>query len=134
MNRIYKQRLDEMMSKIPSSNNGQDIDTQLLRIAIVSELDAINLYEQLAELATDEETKKMLKDVAKEEKVHVGEFQAQLKELDKETGEGLEDGAEEEEQQEDENEDMNEARKRLYGKTSVEGLNEMREAFKKLIK
>lgn len=127
-----KQLLTEMMSKIPTSNNGQNIDKQLLRIGLLSELDAINLYEQLAELATDETVKNIFLDIAVEEKIHVGEFESQLKESDKETEDGLEDGQEEEEQIEDEG--MNEARNRLYGITATQQLAEMQKTWKKLIK
>ena len=129
--KLNKQKLNEMMSKIPSSNNGQDIDNQLLRIGILSELDAINLYEQLAELSTDDTVKAMFLDIAKEEKTHVGEFEAQLKESDKETEEELKAGEEEEEQIEDEG--VQEARNRLYGKTATQQLIEMKKIWKKLI-
>lgn len=132
MKKTNKQILNEMMSKIPSTNNGANIDNQLLRIGILSELDAINLYEQLSELATDETVKSIFLDIAKEEKTHVGEFEAQLKESDKETEEELEAGEEEEEKIEDEG--MNEARYRLYGKSATQQLNEMQKSFKKLIK
>jgi rubrerythrin len=127
-----KQLLTEIMSKIPTSNNGQNIDKQLLRIGLLAELDAINLYEQLAELATDETVKNIFLDISKEEKVHVGEFQSKLEEDDSLTKKGLEDGEEEEEQIEDE--DMNEARSRLYGTTATQQLAEMQLTLKKLIK
>lgn len=102
---MKKNKLNEMLSNIPKQKNeGENIDNQLLRIGILSELDAINLYEQLAELATDEVVKKALLDVAKEEKTHVGEFEGRLKDLDKETEEELKDGDKEQE-------DMNEMKK-----------------------
>jgi rubrerythrin len=127
-----KHLLTEIMSKIPTSNNGQNIDKQLLRIGLLAELDAINLYEQLAELATDETVKNIFLDISKEEKVHVGEFQSKLEEDDSLTKKGLEDGEEEEEQIE--NEDMNEAKSRLYGTTATQQLAEMQMTLKKLIK
>jgi len=132
MKKTNKELLTEMMSKIPSTNGGENIDNQLLRIGLLSEYDAINLYEQLAELATDDTVKAMFKDIAKEEKTHVGEFLAALKESDKETEEELKAGEDEEENIEDEG--MKEARSRLYGKTQLERLNEMQLRFKKLIK
>jgi rubrerythrin len=49
-----------------------------LRSGIIAELDAINLYEQMAALASKESLRKVLLDIAKEEKTHVGEFQALL--------------------------------------------------------
>ncbi len=61
-----------------------DTMPEALRKAIRAEYDAVTLYEQMAENATDEKVKKILLDVAKEEKTHVGEFQALLLELDPE--------------------------------------------------
>ncbi|MEZ0249183.1 MAG: encapsulin, partial [Thermoproteus sp.] len=57
-----------------------------LRVAIMAELDAINLYLQLARLIKDERVRKVFEDVAKEEKTHFGEFLALLKAYDKEQG------------------------------------------------
>ncbi|HMK60106.1 MAG TPA: ferritin family protein [Dissulfurispiraceae bacterium] len=61
-----------------------DRDREILRTAIIAELDAINLYEQLAAMTKNKKLKIVLLDVAKEEKTHVGEFQALLLKLDKE--------------------------------------------------
>ena len=132
MKKTNKQLLTEMMSRIPSTNGGENIDNQLLRIGILAELDAINLYEQLSEISTDDTVKAMFKDIAKEEKTHVGEFEAALKESDKETDEELKAGAEEEEKIEDES--MKEARIRIYGRSSAEQLTEMQKFWKRLIK
>ncbi len=74
-----------MLSKIPAETKGKkgrDRDLQILRAAIIAELDAINLYEQMAELAEDEGLKMVLRDVAEEEKTHFGEFQALLLKFD----------------------------------------------------
>lgn len=60
------------------------VDQEILRLGIIAELDAINLYEQLAAKAQDEKIKKVMLDVAKEEKEHVGEFQAMLLQRDEE--------------------------------------------------
>ncbi len=70
-------------------------DAELARIGLIAELDAINLYEQLAFLARDPLVRKVFLDIAKEEKEHVGEFLELLKRLDKEQVEALEEGAEE---------------------------------------
>jgi len=70
-------------------------DLEILRLAIIAELDAISLYEQLAEAASSEDIKKVLLEVAREEKTHVGEFQALLLNLDPEQAEELEHGREE---------------------------------------
>lgn len=87
-----------MMSHIPvdlSKVKPKDIDNEILRTAIIAELDAINLYEQLASMTASKDLKAILLDVAKEEKTHVGEFQALLLRKDKEQVEELEHGKEE---------------------------------------
>ncbi|RDD53627.1 MAG: rubrerythrin family protein [Candidatus Korarchaeota archaeon NZ13-K] len=68
---------------------------QALRLSIIAELDAINLYLQLASCTEDQAAKKVFEDIAKEEKTHVGEFLAMLKSLDQEQVEELASGAEE---------------------------------------
>ena len=66
-----------MLSKIPiilESIGKEDMDKEILRTGIIAELDAINLYEQMAAMTKDNDIKKILLDIAKEEKTHVGEF------------------------------------------------------------
>ena len=87
-----------MMSKIPielSKIAAGDIDREILRTGIIAELDAINLYEQMAALAGSTDIKRVLMDIAKEEKEHVGEFLALLLEADKQQAKELEEGKEE---------------------------------------
>jgi len=87
-----------MLSKIPiniEKINPEYIDKEIIRAALIAELDAINLYEEMAALAKNEGIKKVLLDVAKEEKEHVGEFQTLLLMFDKEQLEELEEGKEE---------------------------------------
>ena len=87
-----------MLSKIPidiSKIKAEDIDKEIIRAALIAELDAINLYEEMAALAKDKNIKSVLLDVAKEEKEHVGEFQTLLLMFDKEQVEELEEGKEE---------------------------------------
>ena len=70
-----------MMSQIPvdfKKLSKKELNCCILRAGITSELDAINLYEQLAAICEDAGIKKVLQDIAKEEKTHVGEFQALL--------------------------------------------------------
>jgi len=50
------------------------LDKEILRAGIIAELDAINLYEQLAAIATNKNLKRTLMDIAKEEKTHIDEF------------------------------------------------------------
>ncbi|AFN03982.1 rubrerythrin [Pyrococcus furiosus DSM 3638] len=68
---------------------------EILRLAIIAELDAINLYEQMARYSEDENVRKILLDVAREEKAHVGEFMALLLNLDPEQVTELKGGFEE---------------------------------------
>ena len=73
----------------------EEIDKEVLRIGIIAELDAINLYEQLAAMTEDPLIKKLFLDIAKEEKTHVGEFLAVLLRKDEEQAKELEEGREE---------------------------------------
>jgi rubrerythrin len=87
-----------MLSTIPadlSKLSKENLNQELLRIAIIAELDAINLYEQLAALSDDADIKKVFLDIAKEEKTHVGEFQTMLLRLDQEQVQEMEHGREE---------------------------------------
>ncbi|MBZ4681293.1 ferritin family protein [Thermodesulfobacterium sp.] len=87
-----------MLSKIPfdlSKIDPKNLDKQILRIAIMAELDAINLYEQLASLTEDKNLQAVLLDIAREEKTHVGEFLSMLLIKDEEQEEELEAGEEE---------------------------------------
>jgi rubrerythrin len=70
-----------MLSKIPITLDRikkEGLDKEILRAAMIAELDAINLYEQMAHMTRNENVKKLLLDVAREEKTHVGEFQTLL--------------------------------------------------------
>ena len=87
-----------MLSKIPIDINKiktENIDKEILRAALIAELDAINLYEEMAALAKNKDIKTVLLDVAKEEKEHVGEFQTLLLMFDKEQVEEMEEGRKE---------------------------------------
>jgi rubrerythrin len=69
------------LSRIPidlEKASKENRDKEILRAGIIAELDAINLYEQMADLAQNPLIKTILLDIAKEEKTHVGEFQALL--------------------------------------------------------
>jgi rubrerythrin len=67
-------------TKVPKDN----LNKEILRAAIIAELDAINLYEQMAALTDDKDLKIVLLDIAREEKTHVAEFQIILLRLDAE--------------------------------------------------
>lgn len=87
-----------MLSKIPMSLETikkEDLDKEILRVGIIAELDAINLYEQMAAMTENKNIRKVLLDIAKEEKTHVGEFQTLLLKLDKEQEKELKKGKKE---------------------------------------
>lgn len=108
-------KINELLATTPvdlkyvDKDNG---DKEILRLAIIGELDAVSLYEQLSETAKNENVKATLLKIAKEEKTHIGELQQLLKELDPEYKEELKKGKEEvkkdlgeEESPEEENEE-----------------------------
>lgn len=76
-----------MLSKIPidlGKIKKEDLDREILRAAIIGELDAINLYEEFANMTDNEDIQAVLRDIAGEEKTHVGEFQTMLLRMDNE--------------------------------------------------
>lgn len=87
-----------MLSQLPinlQKVNKGDIDKEILRVGMIAELDAVSFYEQLAAMTENENIKKVLMDIAKEEKTHIGEFEALLLKIDKEYEKELEHGKEE---------------------------------------
>jgi rubrerythrin len=87
-----------MLSKIPidlQKIKKDADDKEILRSAIIAELDAINLYEQMAGMTRNVNLRKVLLDIAKEEKTHVGEFQTLLLIEDKEQVQELAEGKKE---------------------------------------
>jgi hypothetical protein len=80
---------------IRESSSDYNYDASALREAIIAEYDATNLYEQMAEKTKDEKLKALLLDIANEEKVHIGEFEAKLAEIDEEHESAVEEGEEE---------------------------------------
>jgi rubrerythrin len=91
-----------MLSQIPidlSKVKKENLNKEILRAGLIAELDAINLYEQLAALADDDIIKEVILDIAREEKTHVGEFQTLLLREDSEQVEELENGKKEVEEE-----------------------------------
>ncbi|MEM2974752.1 MAG: ferritin family protein [Candidatus Micrarchaeia archaeon] len=87
-----------MMSRIPiglEKLKGKELDSEILRVGMIAELDAVSLYEQMAAATDDIVVKKLLLDIAREEKTHFGEFQAVLLMKDKEQIKELEEGKKE---------------------------------------
>ncbi len=87
-----------MLSSFPidlSKVKKENIDKEILRLGIIAELDAVNLYEQLAAYTANTNIKKVILDIAREEKTHIGEFQTLLLMLDKQQVNELEEGKKE---------------------------------------
>ena len=87
-----------MLSQIPVDFNKvkkEKLNDEVLRAAIIGELDTLNLYEQLAALTDNEDIRKVMLDIAKEEKTHVGELQTMLLRLDREQVKELKQGKKE---------------------------------------
>jgi rubrerythrin len=87
-----------MLSQIPidfEKIKKGNLDQEILRVGMIAELDAINLYQQLADMTENANIKKILLDIAKEEKTHVGEFQALLLKQDEEQKKEIEEGKKE---------------------------------------
>jgi rubrerythrin len=87
-----------MLSKIPidiERMKKEGLDKEILRAAMIAELDAINLYEQMADMTQNKKIRKLLLDVAREEKTHVGEFQTLLLREDPQQKNELEEGKKE---------------------------------------
>ena len=91
-----------MLSDIPKKLekvSKDKIDQEILRLGMIAELDAVNLYEQMAAMTENNDIKRILLDIAKEEKTHVGEFQALLLKLDPQQVKELEAGKKEVEEE-----------------------------------
>jgi len=89
-----------MLSQLPidlAKVKKENIDREILRAGIIA--GAINLYEQMAAMTGNTDIKKIILDIAKEEKTHVGEFQALLLELDRQQAAELEEGKKEVEEE-----------------------------------
>ncbi len=87
----------ELLASNPAKDVIYNVDTekQMVRTAIIAEMDAINLYEQLSNKSKNKKVKKTFLEIAREEKVHVGEFEALIEMLDKEHEPAEEEGKKE---------------------------------------
>ncbi|OGZ27939.1 MAG: rubrerythrin [Candidatus Nealsonbacteria bacterium RIFCSPLOWO2_12_FULL_39_31] len=87
-----------MMSSLPinlSKVKKEDVDKEIARVGMIAELDAVSLYEQLAAFTENEGLKKVLLDIAREEKTHIGEFAELLFHFDEEQVKETENGRKE---------------------------------------
>jgi hypothetical protein len=69
--------------------------TRAIRLSISAEQDAVSLYETIADSTNDLKVKEVMKSVANEEKVHIGEFQKILSVLDTNELNAIEEGKKE---------------------------------------
>lgn len=71
------------MSRVPISVlRTQDNPLDIIRAALIAESDAVNLYEQMARECSHERLKKLLLELAKDEKVHIGQLHYLMHEVD----------------------------------------------------
>jgi rubrerythrin len=62
----------------------EDLDKEILRAAMIAELDAVNMYEQMANMTKNREISQILLEVARKEKIHVAMFETVLLQTDRE--------------------------------------------------
>lgn len=94
---ITEQSLNELFINISDVEKleGDEMDKQALRLSIIAEQDAVNLYRFIASKTKNKDVKKVMLHVAQEEKVHVGEFETVLKKLDPEYEPSVKEGEKE---------------------------------------
>lgn len=56
----------------------EDLDKEILKAAVVTELETTNMYEKMAEMTRNPELRATLLDVIRNKRMMVGEFQAHL--------------------------------------------------------
>jgi rubrerythrin len=79
----FHQRLKEIdLPNIETKSYDKGETERAVRQAQIAELDAVNTYQQMAQSTKDPKIKELLNDVADEEKVHQGEFQAATDKVD----------------------------------------------------
>lgn len=66
-----------------------------VRFSVAAEYESIQLYEEIKESIDNEEAKRLMQEIANDEKVHAGNFLYLLKLLDPQEGESYEEGCEE---------------------------------------
>lgn len=74
-----------MLSKVPvdiSKIKQGDLNKETLRSALIAELDAVNLYEEMANITDNEEVERVLLDIIDDEMEHIAMFLLVLLEID----------------------------------------------------
>jgi len=89
------QELFIQMNEVSNMPSGKRKDMLILRLATIAEYDAASLYERMADEASDKNIKKVLLDIANEEKVHIGEFESLLEHIDPDHEKNEDEGEEE---------------------------------------
>lgn len=87
-----------MLSQLPislSKVDKENLNKEILRAGMIAELDAVSFYEQMAAMTDNKNIKKILLDIAREEKTHIGEFEAMLLKIDAEQVEESKEGRKE---------------------------------------
>lgn len=87
-----------MLSQLPTNFEKvkkEDLDKEILRAGMIAELDAVSFYGQMAALTENEHIRRVLLDIAREEKTHIAEFETLLLRIDKEQVEETEKGKKE---------------------------------------
>ena len=92
----------DFVHPFPGKNPGDEITKQelisALRLSLCAEEEATHLYDTIANYVSDEQVKKIMKDVADEEQVHIGEFQKLLDLYEEDEEEMVEEGEDEAEE------------------------------------
>jgi rubrerythrin len=89
---IPKTAQELQIVKTPDKFTDREL-TRAIRDAIIAEEGAIKQYETVVDATDNEDVKEVLKNIADEEKVHVGELQELLRKLLPDEQEFLDDGA-----------------------------------------
>lgn len=87
-----------MLSQLPinlNKVNKTDLDKEILRAGMIAELDAVSFYEQMAVMTENEDIRKVLLNIAREEKTHISEFETLLLKIDQEQVKAAEEGRKE---------------------------------------
>ena len=89
----------DFVHPFPGKNPGDPLTKQeiisALRLSLCAEEEATHLYDTIAEYVDDEKIIKIMKDIADEEQVHIGEFQKLLDIYEEDEVEKIEEGKEE---------------------------------------
>lgn len=89
------QELFIQMGEVSNMPPGPRKEMAMLRLACIAEYDAASLYERMAEETQDENIRKVMLEIANEEKAHIGEFEFLLEHMDPEHETNEEKGEEE---------------------------------------